>query len=150
MPQTPAQRRASDRAAAWLAERQVGNAWLAVQSNVDPDTIGAFLNGQRWPKIGTQGKIERALGWPFGSIRQIGNGALPDDVGALLHPADDLESPPALEELDGSYVTAPGERADSSVTNADVLAAIERMTKAIEEMNAKLDRGGHTSGDGSS
>jgi hypothetical protein len=44
---------------------------LADATKADPGTIGDFLNGERWPKLGTQGRIEEALGWPAGIIRQI-------------------------------------------------------------------------------
>lgn len=84
MAQTQSQRKASDQVAAWLAAHQKNYAWLVDATGADPGTIGDFLNGNRWPKTGTQGKIERALGWPSGSIRQIGNGSDPDEVGAVL------------------------------------------------------------------
>lgn len=84
MPQTPNQQRAADRVASWLASNEKNPAWLVDATGADPGTIGDFLNGHRWPKVGTQGKIERALGWPAGCIRQIGNGSDPDEVGAVL------------------------------------------------------------------
>ena len=75
MAQTESQRNASDAVAAWLAKNRRNPAWLVHATGADPGTIGDFLNGQRWPKLGTQGKIEHALGWPAGTIRLIGNGA---------------------------------------------------------------------------
>lgn len=75
MAQNSSQRRASDLVAAWLAQNEKNPAWLVDQTRADPGTIGDFLNGVRWPKTGTQGKIEKALGWQPGTIRQIGNGA---------------------------------------------------------------------------
>lgn len=75
MTQSRAQQRASDAVASWLAGHEKNPAWLVSMTGTDPGTIGDFLNGLRWPKVGTQGKIERALGWPAGIIRQIGNGA---------------------------------------------------------------------------
>lgn len=74
MAQTQTQRRASDAVAAWLARLHRNPAWLVEETGADPGTIGDFLNGRRWPKIGTQGRIEDAVGWPSGTIRQIGNG----------------------------------------------------------------------------
>ena len=74
MPQSESQRRASDVVAAWLAHQRRNPAWLVAETGADPGTIGDFLNGSRWPKLGTQGKIEAALGWRPGTIRQIGNG----------------------------------------------------------------------------
>lgn len=85
-PQSSAQKRASDRVAAWLAHNEKNQAWLVDETGADPGTIGDFLGGARWPKLGTQGKIERALGWSAGTIRQIGNGADPNDAGAALGP----------------------------------------------------------------
>lgn len=82
MPQTPHQRKASDRVAAWLAHHEKGRAWLIDQTGLDPGTVGDFLNAARWPKVSSQGKIEKALGWPAGSICQIGHGADPGAVGA--------------------------------------------------------------------
>lgn len=83
MARSPSQRRAADQVAAWLAINEKNPAWLVEKANADAGTIGDFLNGRRWPKIGTQGKIERALGWPAGSIRRMGNGATAEDVGAV-------------------------------------------------------------------
>lgn len=74
MPQTPHQRRASDGVAAWLAHHQRNPTWLAVAAEADLGTISDFLNGSRWPKLKTQGRIESAIGWPSGTIRQVGNG----------------------------------------------------------------------------
>lgn len=74
MAQTDTQRRASDAVAAWLARHHRNPAWLVDVTGADPGTIGDFLNGSRWPKLGTQGKIEQAVGWPAGTIRHIGNG----------------------------------------------------------------------------
>ena len=74
MAQTANQRRASDAIAAWLASRHRNPAWLVDETGVDPSTIGDFLNGARWPKLSTQGKIEAAVGWEPGTIRRIWNG----------------------------------------------------------------------------
>ena len=64
------------------AANEKNTRWLVDATGADPGTIADFLAGTRWPKLGTQGKIERALQWPPGVIRQIGNGADPDGVGA--------------------------------------------------------------------
>lgn len=82
MAQTENQQRASDAVAAWLAAHHRNPSWLVVESGADPGTISDFLNGSRWPKLGTQGKIEKALGWSPGTIRQIGNGGDVPDVTA--------------------------------------------------------------------
>jgi hypothetical protein len=56
---------------AQMADRGINPTDVARQAKINPDTIGDFLAGTRWPKIGTQGKIERALNWPPGTISQI-------------------------------------------------------------------------------
>jgi hypothetical protein len=90
VPQNANQARAAQAVAAWLAHHEKNPAWLVDMTGADPGTIGDFLNGHRWPKLGTQGKIEKALGWPPGSIRQIGLGYPPEQVGAVVSPARDL------------------------------------------------------------
>lgn len=95
MAQNPNQQRAADAVAAWLAKNGKNNAWLVDATGADPGTIGDFLNHERWPKIGTQGKIENALGWPAGIIRQIGNGAdVPDELITERAPAPAAGSAP--------------------------------------------------------
>lgn len=74
MAQNENQQRASDAVAAWLASRKLNPAWLVDETGADPGTISDFLNGTRWPKLSTQGKLESALGWEPGTIRRIGNG----------------------------------------------------------------------------
>jgi hypothetical protein len=95
MAQTLNQRRASDAIAAWLAGHLRNPAWLVEQTGVDPGTIGDFLNGVRWPKLSTQGKIEAAVGWEPGTIRRIGNGAdvpaFGETVGADRHDGQESE-----------------------------------------------------------
>lgn len=102
MAQTQAQARASDAVAAWLASHHRNPAWLVEAARADPGTIGDFLNGQRWPKLGTQGRIEEALGWPAGTIRQIGNGGpVPDGLTASdAAPARAAEDPVRRAILD--------------------------------------------------
>lgn len=56
---------------AQMADRGFNPTDLAREAKVDPDTVGDFLAGKRWPKISTQGKIERALHWPPGTIGHI-------------------------------------------------------------------------------
>lgn len=74
MAQTTHQQRATALVAKFLAANELNVAWLSARARVDPGTAGDFIKGERWPKIGTQGKIEKALGWPAGSIRQIAMG----------------------------------------------------------------------------
>src|SRR5690349_1759706 len=75
MAQTNNQRRAADAVAARMAHLEWNNTQLVTATGADPGTIGDFLNGKRWPKLGTQGKIERALDWPPGTLRAIAAGA---------------------------------------------------------------------------
>jgi hypothetical protein len=65
-----------------LAARGWSPAKLAQEAGADPGTIGDFINGKRWIKIPTQGKIERALAWPAGSISSIEAGVNPVSVSA--------------------------------------------------------------------
>lgn len=128
MPQTSTQRRASDAVAAWLAEHEKNQTWLKEVAGIDLGTVGSFLRGETWPKLGVQGKIEKALGWPSGSIRQIGNGAKPEDVGAFVQ--------------DPGYVAAPGDLEEQSVTNEQVLSelrAIRGDLRGIQDMREDLN-----------
>src|SRR4051794_28388367 len=79
MAQTSNQQRAAHAVAAWMAHLEWNNTQLVAATGADPGTIGDFLNGKRWPKIGTQGKIERALGWPAGTLRAIASGGVAPD-----------------------------------------------------------------------
>jgi hypothetical protein len=90
MAQTPNQRRASDAVAGWLAAHHRNPAWLVDETGVDPSTVSDFINGARWPKLSTQGKIEAAVGWEPGTIRRIGNGAeVPPFAGTVGRGPDD-------------------------------------------------------------
>lgn len=74
MPQNEGQRIAAQAVAAELARREWNITDLVQLTSADPGTIGDFLNGSRWPKLGTQGKVEKALGWEAGTIRSISLG----------------------------------------------------------------------------
>lgn len=93
MAQTKNQQRAARAVAARMAHLEWNNAQLVAATGADPGTIGDFLNEKRWPKIGTQGKIERALGWVPGTLQAIAAGAdEPDpdfDVGTQAQDASD-------------------------------------------------------------
>lgn len=109
MPQTKHQRAASGQVSAWLAHNERNIAWLADKAEVDPGTVGDFLNGSRWPKVRTQGRLEKALGWPAGTIHQIAQGAqvsppmdLPSDtVGGSAQDADVEEETLLYRRPDG-------------------------------------------------
>jgi hypothetical protein len=59
-----------------MAEREWNITDVATMTGMDPGTIGDFLNGKRWPKIGNQGKFEKALGWAPGTLGRLARGEL--------------------------------------------------------------------------
>jgi hypothetical protein len=130
MPQNPNQRRASDAVAAWLAANYKNNAWLAEAAHADAGTIGDFLNGQRWPKVGTQGRIEDALGWPHGTIRQIGNGA---DV------PDSLTRNVGADTQDDGFVAAPGPAEAGGISDDEVLRVLDSVQEQIDELRRRME-----------
>jgi hypothetical protein len=95
MAQTTNQQRAAHAVAAWMAHLEWNNTQLVAATGADPGTIGDFLNGKRWPKIGTQGKIERALGWTPGTLRLIASGGPEPEptvaVGGRRHDQDQYD-----------------------------------------------------------
>ena len=105
MAQTKNQQRAARAVAARMAHLEWNNAQLVAATGADPGTIGDFLNEKRWPKIGTQGKIERAVGWPPGTLRDIAAGAPapePDAVvGGASEDHDDEEDTLRFRRPDG-------------------------------------------------
>lgn len=64
-----------------MARREWNPTDLQRGASLDPGTVGDFLNGSRWPRPKTLAKIERAFGWPAGSLgaMELG-GPAPDDV----------------------------------------------------------------------
>lgn len=84
MAQTQGQRRASRAVTAWLANEERNAAWLVRQTGADAGTIGDFLNGNRWPKFKTQGRIEKALGWQPGTLTEVADGAQPPSMEATV------------------------------------------------------------------
>lgn len=64
-------------------------AQLRDATGIDNGTLGDFLSGQRWPQIKTQGAIERALGWPAGTIAGMLAGSPAPAVGG---PTEDDET----------------------------------------------------------
>ena len=81
MPNDEGRIRARLAVTAELAHREWNAARLASHSKADPGTIGDFLAGKRWIKLPTQGKIERALEWPPGTISSIEAGGEPPAIG---------------------------------------------------------------------
>lgn len=134
MAQNPDQGRASATVAKWLASNYKNPVWLAETAKVDPGTVGDFLNGLRWPKLKTQGKIEAALGWPPGTIHQLGLGM--------------VEVTPELTERrvvggdvqDAGYVAAPGDRVSGGAADDEVLESIRAMREDMRAMRVALER----------
>jgi transcriptional regulator with XRE-family HTH domain len=56
---------------------------LAREAGIDPGTAGDFLNGTRWPKIRTLGRIEQAVQLEPGMLVTLAN-ATGDDVQSIL------------------------------------------------------------------
>lgn len=125
MAQTADQQRATQAVAAWLAAHGRNNAWLVAKTGLDSGTVGDFLNGKRWPKIGNQGKVERALGWEPGTIRAVANGDPPPPVGG--------------DDQDASYVAAPGDRVDdpNNITMADLMSEIRAVRRELDEIKRR-------------
>lgn len=80
-----------------LAERGWTAADLMRETGLDSGTVGDFLAGTRWPQAPTRGKIERALGWDYGSIQLIAEGEAPPR--SLTPPPDESSAVP-LDVID--------------------------------------------------
>ncbi len=63
-----------------MAKRDWNPARLATEAGIDYGTAGDFLNGKRWPKVGTLGKIDAAVGWTPGTLAAIGEELQAADV----------------------------------------------------------------------
>lgn len=79
---------------------------LAAAADVDPATVTDFLAGRRWPRISTRGAIERALGWPGGSIATVAGGGAPPGVSSSPHEPDPLADIEKLNAEDREVVLA--------------------------------------------
>lgn len=135
MAQSAPQTRAARAVAAWLSAHEFNQQWLVEKAGIDPGTAGDFLNEKRWPKHGTQGKIERALGWPSGTIHQIGQGATFDS--ALL----DTETDVGADAEGGAYVEAPGDRHDEdAASDAEVLRRLDAVEAALRDLRTMVER----------
>jgi len=137
VPQNPNQQRAANAVASWLAKHHKNHAWLVDAAKADPGTISDFLSHERWPKLGTQGRIEDSLGWPAGIIRQIGNGA-EVDIDALI--ATSPPTPVGGPTQDAGYVASPGERVEGGATNDEVLAGIREMRDDMRALREAIER----------
>lgn len=67
---------------------------LQAAAKVDPKTLRALLDGERWPQEENRLKFEKALGWQVGSIQEIRAGNDPTPIepepeSPLLRATDD-------------------------------------------------------------
>lgn len=79
---------------------------LASAADVDPATVTDFLAGRRWPRISTRGALERALGWPGGSIATVAGGGVAPDASPSAHEVSPLADIERLTEEDREVVLA--------------------------------------------
>lgn len=138
MAQTHDQRRASLAVSAWLSHQERNAAWLVRQTEADPGTIGDFLNGNRWPKFRTQGRIEKVLGWPAGTLTRIADGGDPPELdtnGASQEPAVGGDTQDAQQFVE----SLSGERMLSGVTNEDLLREILRSRAETDRMAGRIE-----------
>lgn len=129
MAQSETQRRASRAVARWLSQREHNVAWLVRQTGSDPGTIGDFLNGNRWPKFKTQGRIEKALSWPDGTLTAIGDG---DEVSESLFDVGG-------DTQDAGYVAAPGPHEARGISDDEVLRVLDDMQGQIEQLRRRME-----------
>lgn len=104
--------RARTAVATELRRRGLTPRQLAIQGGLSVDTVNDFLNGVRWPRSGSLGKIEAFFGWPPGRLDRLGAGD--DDAVDAEGPAEaqlsgvllDID-PEVFSDLD------PSERAEA-------------------------------------
>ena len=93
-----------------LRRRGVTPRQLALRAELSTGTVNDFLNGVRWPRTGSLGKIEAFLGWPPGRLDELADGvdvdAPRDDDAALPGVLLDID-PEAFADLD------PAEQAEA-------------------------------------
>lgn len=77
-----------------MAQREWNPTDLQRGAGLDPGTVGDFLNGSRWPRPKTLAKVERALGWPAGSIAamELGADAPSEDQGPAELPVEEHDA----------------------------------------------------------
>jgi hypothetical protein len=135
--QTQSQRRASLAVSAWLAHHDRNPAWLVRQTKADPGTIGDFLNGNRWPKLGTQGRIEKAIGYPAGELTAIADGAEPPALkDGKASPDGTVGGDP--QDAQQFVESLTGERVQGGVTNEDLLREIVRSRAESDQFRAEV------------
>lgn len=84
-----------------LRRRGVTPRQLAIQGGLSVDTVNDFLNGVRWPRSGSLGKIEAYLGWPPGRLDRLGAGDDGDDTIGSGTARTDASGEPAEATLSG-------------------------------------------------
>lgn len=95
-----------------LRRRGVTPRQLALRAQLSTGTVNDFLNGVRWPRTGSLGKIEAFLGWPPGRLDELADGVAADlatdqdDAAALPGVLLDID-PGAFADLD------PAEQAEA-------------------------------------
>jgi hypothetical protein len=76
---TEGRQRARAAVIAEMAAREWNPVDLARHARVHPDTVNDFLRGARWPKLRSQARIERALGWLPGIMQRFDTLDFDDD-----------------------------------------------------------------------
>jgi hypothetical protein len=86
---------------------------LARAAPADPDTVGDFLEGRRWPRLTTLAKMDVALGWEPGTIDRLSRGQAP----AYVSPVEDAFAGVLLDVTEDAYADlySPESRADADV-----------------------------------
>lgn len=127
------------RAAAVAVEAAAGEkGWntkdLAGAADVDPATVADFLRASRWPRNVTRAAIEKALGWPVGSIAQIAQGGAAPVASSSAHDA------PAVDDLVAEVSQLTPRQQDA------VLAVVRAMREPGEKGFVQLATGSGKSG----
>ncbi len=102
-----------------MARQGLTFAALADKAEIDPGTLGKFLDGTRWPHIPTRAKIESALGL---------------EPGSLSAPGVSVTSASTPEEA------SRGRAADVIPTVGDVSALVERLRELSPEVRESVLR----------
>lgn len=104
-----------------LAERGSTPTALAREAKLDPGTVNDFLNGDRWPRSSSLGKIERYLGWDAGTIENTARG-YPTNV----RPAEQDDVSGVLLDVDPSMLTGLTDQERDEALTAAKLTLLER------------------------
>lgn len=131
MDRAEGQQRARVAVRAEMTHRGWDHAALARRANVGAETVSDLVNGRRWPKPSTRGKIERALGWPPDMIERIVDGEQPPPLGG-----------DPLAQLGRIHGLTQQERADIQVRIIELLGiADDRALRAAESVLRTLSEG---------